>query len=278
MASQSDLVRVGRQLRALRRRRSWRQIDVAMRAGVSQGTVSLVERGHGDRLSVATLGEIAATLDARMTVALSWRAGDLDRLTDQRHADTGGEVASQLRAWGWVVHAEVTFSIAGERGSIDLLAWHPQTRTLLVIEIKTELTSVEATLRSHDAKLRLARTIAGRYGWRPAIVARLFVLEGTSTNRRRAPLLAGLAGPTMTTDAWVIRRWLRAPVGGLDGLWVRSSTNPRRGRSKTGGFHRVRAARAGPDPSPASVAGGHRRPSPGESRVAGVSTTSPIRD
>jgi hypothetical protein len=40
----------------------------------------------------------------------------------------------------------VTFSIYGERGSIDLLAWHSETRTLLVVELKSELTSIEETL------------------------------------------------------------------------------------------------------------------------------------
>jgi hypothetical protein len=38
---------------------------------------------------------------------------------------------------GWEAVPEVTYSIFGERGSIDL-AWHPASRTLLVIELKSE--------------------------------------------------------------------------------------------------------------------------------------------
>jgi hypothetical protein len=54
----------------------------------------------------------------------------------------------------------VSYSVYGERGSIDLLAWHPAIRTLLVIEVKTEVSSVEAMLRKHDEKVRLAPRVA----------------------------------------------------------------------------------------------------------------------
>ena len=40
-----DALRLGLQLRALRIRRRWRQLDVALRAGVSRGTISNIERG-----------------------------------------------------------------------------------------------------------------------------------------------------------------------------------------------------------------------------------------
>ena len=73
----------------------------------------------------------------------------------------------------------------GERGSIDLLAWHEASRTLLVIEFKTELTSIEETLRRHDSKVRLAPGIAReRFGWDPAVDARLLVLPEDRTARR----------------------------------------------------------------------------------------------
>ena len=76
--------------------------------------------------------------------------------------------AALLEAEGWLTAAEVTYSGYGERGSIDLLAFHPATRTLLVVEVKTEIASVEETLRRHDAKVRLApdRTGAVRVGRR----------------------------------------------------------------------------------------------------------------
>jgi Holliday junction resolvase-like predicted endonuclease len=69
-------------------------------------------------------------------------------------------MARTLADAGWEVRAEVSFSSYGERGAIDLLAWHPETRTLLVIEVKTEIGAVESTLRVHDMKWRLAAQIA----------------------------------------------------------------------------------------------------------------------
>lgn len=236
-----DFIRFGRQLRALRRRRGWRQIDLARAAGVSQSLVSDIERGHLERVAIGTLHDLSAAMDARTNLSLSWRAGDLDRLTDDRHSALAEVIARLLRALGWEVHAEVTFSIDGERGSIDLLAWHAATHSLLVVEIKTELTSVEATLRAHDTKHRLARVVAARYGWKPATVSRLIVLPRGTASRTRLLRLASLVGPTMTTDAWQIRAWLRAPVGTLDGGWVASGIAVDGGKRDRGGFHRVRA-------------------------------------
>ena len=71
----------------------------------------------------------------------------------------------------------------GERGSIDLVAWHAASATLLVIEVKTALTSKE-TLRRHDVKVRpAAGVVAERFGWKARRVARLLVLPGGSTAR-----------------------------------------------------------------------------------------------
>jgi hypothetical protein len=51
---------------------------------------------------------------------------------------------------------------------------------LLVIELKSELTSVEETLRRLDVKVRLATRVAGeRFGWRAVAAARLLVLPSS---------------------------------------------------------------------------------------------------
>jgi transcriptional regulator with XRE-family HTH domain len=60
-----DDVRVGRILRALRRRRGWTQKELGRRANVSQQAISLIERGHGGRLAVETVRRVFAALDAR---------------------------------------------------------------------------------------------------------------------------------------------------------------------------------------------------------------------
>lgn len=72
----------------------------------------------------------------------------------QGHAQLVGVTVVALRANGWASAVEVTYSIFGERGSIDVLRFHSASGSLLVIEVKTELTSLEATLRRHDEKVR----------------------------------------------------------------------------------------------------------------------------
>jgi transcriptional regulator with XRE-family HTH domain len=73
-------MQLGAAIRAVRVRRWLRQNDVARVAGVSQPTVSLVERGHWQRLSIETIRRIAAVLDIRLELVARWRGGDLDRL------------------------------------------------------------------------------------------------------------------------------------------------------------------------------------------------------
>lgn len=55
--------RPGLVVRALRRQRGWRQLDLARVAGVSQSTVSDVERGHLDTLSIRAITSVSVALE-----------------------------------------------------------------------------------------------------------------------------------------------------------------------------------------------------------------------
>lgn len=153
-----------------------------------------------------------------------------------------------LQAAGWEVAPEVSFSVYGERGSIVLLAWHPGTRTLLVIELKSELTSIEETLRRHDTKVRLAGPIGlERFGWRAAGVARLLVVEEGRTARRHVEQHRGLFARIYPNRNVAVRAWLRSPGpvpdGTFGGLLFLSSSDQASDRRRTGGRARVRHAR-----------------------------------
>lgn len=226
-----DDVRIGRLLRALRLERRLRQRDVAAASSVAQTTVSLIERGHLDRLSQKTIRAVFAAVEARFEGSVSWRGGAIDRLLDERHSLLVGAVAERLRAASWMVEVEVTFSVYGERGSIDLLAFHPASGVLLVVEVKTELTSVEETVRRHDAKERLARGVAlERFGWSAPSTSRLLVVLDAATARRRAQRhdeVLRVAYPDRGTG---VRRWLRWPDRRLRGLLFLSLSNGRAAR------------------------------------------------
>jgi transcriptional regulator with XRE-family HTH domain len=239
-----DDLRLGARFRALRHRLGWRQADAGARAGLSQDVISLVERGHIDQVSVRALRAHARSLDAELVIAVRWRGGELDRLMDEGHAALVGAVASLLDGLGWDLGPEVSFAVFGERGSIDVVAWHAASGTLLVVEVKTELTSIEETLRRHDAKARIAAGVcAERFGWRANAVGRLLVLpEGTTPRRqveRHRPVLR--AAYPLRSDA--LRSWLRGPSGAARGLLflpltsqdrtTRPSTSRRRIRRST---------------------------------------------
>lgn len=155
-----DTVRFGRQVRALRRRRGWRQVDLARSARTSRTSISRVELGHADEVTVRALNAIAGALSARLDLRLSWNGEGLDRLLDADHAALVEEVARALRALEWSVKVEVSFNIRGERGSIDVLAFHPGTGVVLVVEVKSVVPDVQATLHVLDRKSRLALEIA----------------------------------------------------------------------------------------------------------------------
>jgi transcriptional regulator with XRE-family HTH domain len=237
---------IGLQVRALRRRRRWRQSDLAAAAGVSQSLISLLERGHLDAMSVHALRAVLSALDARLEVGVRWRGGALDRLMDERHATLVNLVVAILSACGWTTAVEVSFNHFGDRGSIDVLAWHPLTRTLLVIEVKSEITSIEGLVRRLDVKTRLARQIAAEQrGWRPVFVATLVVLpEGTAarTTLRRFGAVFATTYPARGRE---IRPWLRHPAAALRGVWLLSPSNRSGGKSVEPAPNRVRLPRSG---------------------------------
>ena len=221
-----DDLRIGRVARALRLRLGLRQGDVAAQAGCSQSEVSLLERGRVSGMSLRRLRAFFAAFDAELVVFVRWRGGSLDRLLDARHATLAELTTRRLEASGWVVAPEVTYSVYGERGSIDLLAWHPGTRTLLVIELKTEVASIEETLRRHDQKVRLAPGVAReRFGWEPAVVARLIVLPEDRTARRRVEQHRSVFRRAYPLGNAAIRRWLDAPGGASGGILFLSDTS-----------------------------------------------------
>ena len=225
-------VRIGHQLRALRQRKRWRQRELARKAKVGQSTVSAVEAGAVGAVSIATLERMLAAVDAELVVYVSWRGGDLDRLLDAAHAGLVERTAKLLQGLGWEVHPEVTFAEYADRGSIDILAWHRAARVVLVIEVKSEITAIEETLRRHEVKVRLARRIAfDRFGERPAHVGRILVVPATSTTRRRMSEHAATFAASYPTRGRDLSRWLANPIGPVAGvLMVRPGTGARRPR------------------------------------------------
>ena len=215
-----DDQRIGTMLRAIRIKKRWRQTDVAAKARVSPAVVGRVERGGASTVALGRLRRIAAAVGARFDSFVRWDGADLPRLMDARHSAMHEAVAGLLSSLdGWTFEPEVSFSIYGERGVIDVLAWHPGRRMLLVIELKTEVVEIGMLLGKMDQRRRLAADVARRsFGWDPIAVSTWVVIADGRTNRRAVSAHRLVLRTKFPVDGRSMRRWLRDPRQRVDAL------------------------------------------------------------
>jgi transcriptional regulator with XRE-family HTH domain len=215
-----DDLRVGRLLRAVRQQLELRQIDVARKAGVSQKVVSQLELGRLETVGLAKLRRVAAVLGVSVFVDARWRGGESDRLLDRAHAAIVDEMIARLRRAGWAVEPEFTFNHYGDRGSVDVLAFHAPSRSLLVVEVKATLTDIQALLSALSKKMRVVPALAQEaLGWDVGSVGRLLVVAESKANRavvarHRATFEAALPERSRACQTWISR-----PRGRLAGIW-----------------------------------------------------------
>ena len=202
---------LSRATRFLRRRRTWRQQDLAERVGVSRETISRLERGEIGGITLTFLDRIASALGATLLIELRWHGEQLDRLMDSAHASLEELTVQALRARNWTSEVEVSFNWYGDRGRCDAVAFHSETRNLLIVEAKTRLGDVQDLLGRLDVKVRLGKQIARQVGWPdPArIIPCLVIAEGRTARRVVASHAALFA--RFTHRGRAADRWLAAP-------------------------------------------------------------------
>jgi hypothetical protein len=205
---------------ALRRR----QVDVATAARLSRSLVASIDRGDVDGVTIGAITGAASSLGADVDLVLRWRGERLDRLLDEDHARLVDIVVRRLRAATWNVEVEVSFSIWGERGSIDVLAQHPATGSLLVVEVKSVVPDSQELLHRLDQKARLAPKMAGELSRQVRTVSGVLVIGATATSRRRIARLATTYDPALRDRGTAVREWLRQPAGHCAGSWSSHTT------------------------------------------------------
>jgi hypothetical protein len=139
----------------------------------------------------------------------------------------------------------VSFSIYGERGVVDIVAWNAERWALLIIELKTEIVDVGELSATLDRKGRLARQIAATLGlgWEPEVTGVCLVVADTMTNRRAVHEHATTFAALLPDDGRAVLRWLKDPSGPLRGLRFVSNVHPGRIRSEFGPIRRVTVPR-----------------------------------
>lgn len=212
----------------LRVRQRLTQMTLAARAGVSRRAVAGFERGQAAGVTLGALEAIVHALGGRLDVRILWNGPELDRMLDEAHSRVAAAVKRQLERWQWEVRVEVSYSRYGERGRIDLLAYHRALRILLVIEVKTELVDVQALLGTLDQKSRLGPFVAEQFGWRPRHVVPAIVFLEHSATRKRLSMVDTLF------DRFIVRgraavSWLRQPSRPIPSglLWLTAAGEPR---------------------------------------------------
>jgi transcriptional regulator with XRE-family HTH domain len=208
-------------------------MDLAGRARVSRTAVSNLECGRLSRLRVDLVLRVVEALGGRIDFVVRWQGGELDRLLNARHSALHESVARFLGGrGGWVIAPEVSFAIRGERGVIDIMAWHAATRTLLVIELKTDIVDVNELMGTLDKKRRLAAEVARTRGWQPRAIGVWLIVADSALNRRRVRSHAAVLRAALPSDGRRVAGWLHAPQGDLRCLsfW----TNARQPNAKSG--------------------------------------------
>lgn len=200
-------IRLEASLKALRRRRGWSQARLGQALGTSQQRLSRLE-ADVRRAPLGLLEVWATELGAYLAVEL--RVSGERPLSDARHAALQNRLASQLLGAGWLVATETSFNHYGDRGRVDLLAFHQALRILVVIEVKTRIQDVQDMLGRLDVKKRMAPTLARDRGWDVAAIVPAFVVREDRTARRRVAEHAALFA-NFGLRARAARAWLRHP-------------------------------------------------------------------
>ena len=238
-----DDLRTGTLARAVRHRLGWTQRDLSTRAGVSQTLVSLFERGHLDQLTVRSARRIANALEIQLPFAPRWRGGDGVRLMDNDHAALVDHVVRILRPDGWEVVVEYTFNHYGERGSVDILAWHADEQVLLIIEIKSRLLDSQETISTLARKARIVPPLLVKErGWRPMAIGLVLAMDELTANRSAVGRLSATFGAAYPARGRAVRAWIRRPEGPLAGLWFLSASNTTTGMRARRSRKRMRRA------------------------------------
>jgi transcriptional regulator with XRE-family HTH domain len=241
-----DMLRFGRQFRALRIRLEKRQQDVADHARLSRSLIASIDRGQLSGVTAGAIARAAAALGADVDIRLRWRGEALDRLLDEDHAAIVESVVRRLTSAGWLTAVEVSFSIRGERGSIDVLGFHPVTGALLVVEVKSLVPDSQATIYGTDRKTRLAREIARERGWRVRSVSRLLVIGDSATSRRRLARLSATYDAAFPVRGASVRTWIREPRSAISGILFVAFGSHGGVRRARRGRERVRRPRRAP--------------------------------
>jgi len=177
-----QLARAGGEVREGRRRKRLTQKQLGDRVGLSQATISRVERGHGGGLTMDAWQRIGLAVDRPLVVTFQ-------RDTTGETADAGHLAIQELvmrlgRGAGYAASFELPTRPAEPWRSADVGLRDDTRRRLILAECWNTIGDVGAATRSSERKRADAEALAAaRWGEEPATVGVVWVVRATARNR-----------------------------------------------------------------------------------------------
>ena len=214
--NREQLSRVGAELRGSRRRHRLTQRAVARLTGLSDSSISDIERGWGGSYSTDALQLAALAVGRRLIVTLS--ADELQGPADAGHLAMQELVLRLARARGIVRTFELTTKPADPARSADVGLRDDRRRQLVLVECWNSIGDVGSAARSSERKRAEAEQMAVAVGplgqddvVRPYRVALCWIVRATARNRAlvgRYPEVFATRFPGSSTG------WVRALSAG----------------------------------------------------------------
>jgi len=207
----------------------WSQRELADRAETSQAAIWRLETVQPGPLDLAVVERVLEALGMRCSLGINDRhLADRRRQRDGVHAILNGFLARRLaRLDGWLpAGTEVPIGEDAPRGWIDLLAFRPADRSLLVDETKTEIPDMGALQRSVAFYEREAPRVADALGWRAArTVVLVLGLDSRAFGQRLADN-RGLVTTAFPGDVEQMAGWLADPAQRPPRGWTLALADP----------------------------------------------------
>ena len=227
LASGSVPAGLGAYVRDARRLVGWSQRELAGRAATTQSTVSRLEHGLVPFVDLAVVARIVTALGMRAELKIDSRhLRDRERQADAVHAVLNGYGARRLGGWGWETATEVLIGAERPRGWIDLLAFRPADRALLLDETKTDLPDVGGFQRSLAFYEREAWDVARGLGWEPRRLVTMALVLDSAQVADRIAASRDLLRNAFRGDVTTLTDWLRDPASPAPRGWTLAACDP----------------------------------------------------
>ena len=210
--NREQLARLGTDVRAARLRRRLTQAKLGGRVGLSQTTVSALERGRGGGLSLDTWQRIGLALG--MPFRPAFQRDAREEPVDAGHLRLQELVVRLGRATGSNAMVELPTKPQEPWRSIDVALADDRRRRLVIAECWNTIGDVGGAARSSSRKLAEAEdTATGRWGEATHHVGLVWVIRATARNRAlvaRYPAVFAARFPGSSAG------WVRALMTGAD--------------------------------------------------------------